>query len=270
MTRLNPHLTFCWAALVAIGCASDARNASGAKSTPTAAHSPAHDDKDEAEDLEMSQNDAPARLPQESRQESAGYERGVDLNFEDADVGGLPKGWTVAETNGSGTPATWRVAETDCAPSGRHVLRLESKNPSGTFNLLLSDKELPADIDVEVKIHADSGSEDQGGGLVWRARDANNYYVARWNPLEKNLRLYKVVDGKRTMFKSVTVDPDPKAWHTLEAKMTGKKIDIELDGKTLLTHEDDSFTGGGKVGLWSKADASSSFDNLEVSWPRTK
>jgi hypothetical protein len=98
--------------------------------------------------------------------------------------------------------------------------------------------------------------------VVWRVRDASNYYVARWNPLEKNLRAYKVEGGKRTMFKSATVEAEGGQWHEIGIKMKGTKGEVSFDGKRLLEFEDATFAKGGKVGLWTKADACSSFDEL--------
>ena len=183
----------------------------------------------------------------------------IALGFEDA-----LQGWTVAETHGTGTPGTWAIEAMHGAPSGERVLRLESANHGGTFNLLLSDATHPADLVLRVKIHANTGSEDQGGGLVWRARDANNYYIARWNPLESNLRVYKVENGKRTMFENADLDADTVAWHELAVTMQGQAIRVAFDGVERLSVEDGTFAGAGRVGLWTKADASSSFDDLQI------
>jgi len=187
------------------------------------------------------------------------------LDFEDVAPGSLPAGWTAAETAGAGKLATWRVAEVTGAPSGKRVLRLqETKNSGSTFNMLMSAAAFPADLDLAVKIRAESGEEDRGGGLVWRARDADNYYIARWNPLEDNLRAYKVQTGRRTMFKSVELKADTAKWHALRIRAQGSKFQVLFDDKLLIEFEDDTFPQGGKVGVWTKADAASSFDDLEV------
>ncbi|HLQ38490.1 MAG TPA: hypothetical protein VK348_11855, partial [Planctomycetota bacterium] len=114
------------------------------------------------------------------------------------------------------------------------------------------------------RIHADSGSEDQGGGLLWRAKDADNYYLARWNPLEDNLRAYKVVGGRRSMFQSAEIKADASQWHTLRIRARGNSCEVSFDGKAMLSFTDDTFSQAGKVGVWTKADAASSFDDLEV------
>jgi hypothetical protein len=109
-----------------------------------------------------------------------------------------------------------------------------------------------------------AGDTDRGGGLIWRAKDKDDYYICRYNPLEDNYRVYKVENGKRTQFASAKAAGD-EAWHTLRATMSGSKIACFLDGKKLLEADDSTFAGAGMVGLWSKADAQSFFDDLTVS-----
>jgi len=186
------------------------------------------------------------------------------FNFEDAEPGKLPAGWSVAETEPAGTPAAWRV-EKDQAAGGSKALGMgENQNSGSTYNMCLNEKSWPADLAMVVRLRADGGTEDQGGGLVWRLKDAKNYYIARWNPLERNIRVYKVHNGKRTQFATANVDTDAKAWHELKIAMHGRKITVHLDGKQYLEHEDGTFAEGGKIGFWTKADARTSFDDLEV------
>jgi hypothetical protein len=116
-----------------------------------------------------------------------------------------------------------------------------------------------------VAFKALKGNADQGGGLVWRYQDANNYYVTRYNPLESNFRVYKVIDGLR---KQLGDNSDLKLkegeWHTINVNHIGKKIVCKLDGEKYLEVEDDAITKAGKIGLWTKADAQTAFDNLSV------
>jgi hypothetical protein len=191
----------------------------------------------------------------------------VTSNFDSDHTGTLPAGWTGAETHGRGTPAHWTV---DQSTNGSgNVLRLaETKNSGSTFNMLLSSASYPADVELEAKIRADGGNEDRGGGLVWRANDANNYYVARWNPLEGNLGVYKVLNGQRSELQSTNIDTDANAWHKLEVRQRGANIVVEFDGTKKLDCDDDAITVGGKVGFWTKADAASSFDEFEVEFNR--
>jgi hypothetical protein len=154
----------------------------------------------------------------------------------------------------------WEVAK----DADNHVLYQKAKNDDATFNVALVQGTSFKDIDLSVKLRAVAGEIDRGGGLVWRARDSKNYYIARYNPLEDNFRVYKVQDGKRTMFKGDKVPGDDK-WHTLRVTMAGPKITCFFDGKQYLEAEDATFPGAGMIGLWSKADAQSYFDELTAS-----
>ena len=122
------------------------------------------------------------------------------------------------------------------------------------------------DVEATVSFKAVKGEKDQGGGIVWRYQDANNYYIARMNPLEDNFRVYKVVDGKRTKeFQNAEVKVQTGEWHILKIKMTGDHIECFLDGKKHLDVKDDSIAKAGKIGLWTKADAQTYFDQFTVS-----
>ncbi len=115
-----------------------------------------------------------------------------------------------------------------------------------------------------VKLRARSGLTDRGGGMVWRYRDSRNYYIVRWNPLEMNVRLYKVVDGIRSQLDTAQAPGDPSAWHTLTIVTVGRDIRGYFDQLLLIEAEDDQFPGVGRVGLWSKSDAVTEFDDFTV------
>jgi len=122
---------------------------------------------------------------------------------------------------------------------------------------------------VMVAFKAVRGKKDQGGGIVWRYKDANNYYIACINPLEDNYRVYKVVDGKRTQLQTKERLKVPAGeWHDLKIKTKGDRIECFLDGKKELDTKDGTFTDAGKIGLWTKADAQTEFDDLRVGTPR--
>jgi hypothetical protein len=178
----------------------------------------------------------------------------------------LPAGFQPQENAGAGTPASWSTQRVEDAPDGRRVAVVESRSGKFTYNLLFRRGPSPVDLTVSTMIQAWKGHEDQGGGLLWRAKDHENYYVARWNPLERNLRLYTVVDGKRSMpMKSVEIDADPKAWHELKVTMIGPRVVIRFDGRVVIEAEDSTFADGKGAGLWTKADASTRFDSLRIS-----
>ena len=129
---------------------------------------------------------------------------------------------------------------------------------------ILEDKKF-SDVEVSVKGKPLSGKEDQSAGLLFRAKDAKNYYLVRSNGLEDNFRLYTMTDGKRKQLASAKVDP-PKVgeWHTIRVVAKGKKIQAYIGDKLLIDHEDSTFTDG-YVGLWTKADSVTEFDDLEAS-----
>jgi len=185
--------------------------------------------------------------------------------FDRDKTGSLPEGWRIAETNPSTKLATWKVEADPLGPDKGHVLALtETANVRRTYNLAIADKPAFKDLDIEVKLQAISGKEDQGGGPIWRCKDENNYYVCRLNPLESNYRLYYAKDGKRKQLKSADVENKAGQWYTVRVRMVGARIECYLDGKKLLEAEDSTFTEAGKVGLWTKADAASMFDDMAV------
>jgi hypothetical protein len=158
----------------------------------------------------------------------------------------------------------WKVVADPTALSQPNALAQLAKNSGSTFNLTLIEGTNYKDVDVSVAMKAEAGKEDQGGGLVWRAKDGKNYYVARFNPLEDNYNLYKVKDGRRSQIKGATIKP-PQGWHALRVTMSGDLIECYFDGKKVLEATDSTFTEPGKIGLWTKSDAQTHFDNLSVS-----
>jgi len=186
-------------------------------------------------------------------------------DFDGVAPGSLPKNWRVAETNGKGKPGKWQVRAGLNAPSAPNVLALtQTENTGDTYNLVLAGDTRCQDMELEVKLRALSGQKDRGGGLIWRVSNPNNYYLARWDPLEHNLRLYFVKAAKRTQIASIDVTTDSTAWHTIRVAHVGNKIKVAFDGKALIEKEDATFPSAGLVGLWTKADASTAFDNLKV------
>jgi hypothetical protein len=180
-------------------------------------------------------------------------------DFDSATVGELPQG----VTNEVGE---WKVAADDTAPSRPSVLAQMAKNSGGTYNVALLDGTSYQDLDLTVAMKAVAGEEDQGGGPVWRAKDKENYYIARYNPLENNYRVYKTVNGRRQQLGTADVKGD-LAWHTLRIVMNGDHIECYLDGTKYLDVRDATFGEAGKIGLWTKADAQTHFDNVEVAMP---
>lgn len=187
-------------------------------------------------------------------------------NFDDVETGQLPAAWMVEGTNQRGALASWSVEKDEEAPSKPQVLALTDikEGWGGTFNLCWTNEVEFQDGVIEVKVKAGTGEEDQGGGPIWRVVDKDNYYIARWNPLEDNFRVYYVKDGGRKTLESARVEVDPTQWHTIRIEHVGDEISCYLDDLALKTVRDDTFPEGGGVGVWTKADAVTSFDDLEV------
>jgi hypothetical protein len=193
------------------------------------------------------------------------------ISFESDRTGVAPEGWTATLT-GAGDPK-WTVENDGSAPSKAKVIRQSGR---ATFPLLLKDDASIKDGFVEVKFKAVAGSEDRAAGVVWRAKDANNYYVARANALEDNFVLYKTVNGVRSALDiagrkggyGVSVPVPASTWHSLRVDFKGSRFTASFNGKPMFEVEDSTFTDAGKVGLWTKADSVTLFD--EVSYGETK
>jgi hypothetical protein len=188
-----------------------------------------------------------------------------DFRFTKDDLGKVPAGWKAAQT-GAGKGSVWKIVADPSAPSkGGYVLAQTASSPKALFNLCVAQSTSYRDVEVSVRFKAVEGEEDQGGGIVWRLQDADNYYVARMNPLEDNYRFYKVVAGKRTQLATKEgIKVATGTWHALRIRNVGDKVECFLDGKKLIDATDGTFTKAGKVGLWSKADARTYFDDFRV------
>jgi hypothetical protein len=173
--------------------------------------------------------------------------------FEDDAPGAAPKGFTPAV-------GEWVVVST----GEGNVLAQSAKNTNPVFNVALVDDTHVKDVDVSVRLKALAGELDQGGGLVWRAKDAKNYYVARFNHNEDNFRVYKVVDGVRSQpFQNADIKHHD-GWTVVRVTMRGNHIECYIDGKKYLDVNDSTFPDAGKIGVWSKSDARSHFDDLTL------
>ena len=179
------------------------------------------------------------------------------INFDNVSIGSAPSGWTATLT-GSGN-AKWTVEKDDTAPSKPNVLK---QSGVATFPICFKNDTNLKDGFVEVKFKPISGKEDQAGGLIWRLKDANNYYVARANALEDNVTIYHTINGKRTEKKRAGMKVPPNAWHTLRVDFQGNHFVVTYDGKKAIEWDDDTFKDAGKVGVWTKADSVTVFDDF--------
>ena len=179
------------------------------------------------------------------------------VNFDKAAPGQSPSGWTATQT-GTGQ-AKWSVVPDDTAPSKPNVLK---QSGQATYPVCLKDDTNISDGFVEVKFKTISGREDQAGGLVWRAKDANNYYVARANALEDNVTIYYTINSRRTEKRRTNMKVAPNQWHTLRVEFQGNHFTVSLNGQHAIDWDDDTFKDAGKVGVWTKADSVTLFDDF--------
>ena len=181
----------------------------------------------------------------------------VTFNLDSDRAGGLPAGW-LAGVTGKGSPH-WSVESDATAPSAPNVLKQSGK---GDFPWCVMKGTSVADGFAEVKFKSLAGREDQAGGLIWRWKDGDNYYVARANALENNVSLYYTQNGRRITIKYVDAPVPAGRWNTLRVEFQGTKIRVALNGKVYIEQDDGHITGAGAVGVWTKADSVTAFDDF--------
>jgi hypothetical protein len=198
----------------------------------------------------------------------AGCASAPRATFHHATAGTLPTGWT-AQITGTGE-AKWSIEKDEASPGGPLVLKQSAWTPKPSFPLCVKPDVSLKDGFVEVKFKPLSGTNDQAAGLVWRYRDASNYYVARANALEDNVVLYKVEQGKRKALDivgrvggyGVKEKVPAQQWSTLRIQFSGPRFRVFLNGKELFAVEDTTFADAGAVGVWTKADSVTLFDDF--------
>jgi hypothetical protein len=196
---------------------------------------------------------------------------GMRWTFDHDAAGHVPGGWLIDETNPTEALAEWAVVADSTAPSPPNVMALTaSRNYDGTYNLAIAEDSSFRDLDLTVMVRAVAGVEDQGGGPIWRCLHKDDYYICRINPLESNYRVYYVKDGRRRQIDSARVELEANRWYELRIVMNGSHIRCFLDGEPMLEVTDDTFGEPGMVGLWTKADAVTSFDNLTLRAPSAR
>src|SRR6266852_1800431 len=214
----------------------------------------------ESREGKYSSHASPPEIP--APQQSAGTF--FTYNFDSDLVGTVPPKFHNAHT-GKGTEGKWVVLADPSAPSKPNVVAQTSTDTTDyRFPLLIVDEGSFQDLDLSVKFKPVSGDVDRAGGLVFRLRDPNNYYIVRANALENNYRLYHVVNGRRSQFAGANLKVTSGEWHELRVEAVGNKLTCYYDGNKKIEATDDTFKDAGKVGLWTKADSVTSFDDLKV------
>jgi hypothetical protein len=184
--------------------------------------------------------------------------------FDDDPPESLPPEFQVG-TLFDGRPAgEWKILQTEMANHGKHVLgQLLGKGAEHAYKVVLVQGTTATDLDLRVSFLPISGKADMGGGLIWRATDDRNYYLARANPLEQNIRVYRVEKGVRHLLQNFDQTIDVRHWHTLRVTHQGCRVNIFYDDKQVFDLCDKTFHDG-MIGLWTKSDAVTYFDDLRL------
>ncbi len=198
---------------------------------------------------------------------AGGFAQTTMNNFDKDKAGEAPQGFTTALT-GRGKPGVWVVVKDDTAPSKGNVLAQTDADKTGyRFPVCVYDGLTVKDADISVKIKAISGKDDQGGGIVWRYKDKDNYYIVRANALDDKVQNGNREDlplkGEGKTYGKKTKVPSGQ-WNTLRVTAAGNLFTIYFNGTKLYEVEDGTFTDAGKVGLWTKADSVIHFDDLTI------
>ena len=164
-----------------------------------------------------------------------------------------------------GRPAgDWQILATDRAKSPPHVFaQVMGKGAEHAYKVVLLKEVIVSDLNLEVSFLPIQGRADMGGGLIWRATDDRNYYLARANPLEQNIRVYRVEKGVRHLLQNFDQTIDVRQWHTLRVTHQGCRVNIFYDDKQVFDLCDKTFHAG-MIGLWTKSDAVTYFDDLRL------
>ncbi|HWO00545.1 MAG TPA: family 16 glycoside hydrolase [Blastocatellia bacterium] len=186
-------------------------------------------------------------------------------SFDTEAAGKIPARFHDALT-GQGAKGQWVVKADPSAPSQPNVLaQISTDKTDYRFPLAIADDGSFQNLEMSVKFKAVSGEVDRAAGMVFRLKDANNYYIVRANALENNYRLYHVVDGRRVQFAGANVKVASSEWHELRVECVGDHITCYYDNEKKFDATDETFKEAGKVGLWTKADSVTYFDDLRVS-----
>jgi hypothetical protein len=191
------------------------------------------------------------------------------VTFDAMPVDRAPEGFAIALTGGGKAPV-WVVKSAPDTASGRMVMQTSSEPIDNRFPLLVRVGLKAQDVELSVRFQAVSGKVDQAAGLVWRYRDANNYYLVRANALEDNVVAYKVEKGQRIDLPvkgqgrtyGAKAPVTKGGWNTLGVSMRGNVMRVSLNGLTLYDVEDGTFPDAGGIGLWTKADSVMMFDDF--------
>jgi hypothetical protein len=187
------------------------------------------------------------------------------VNFDNLPLGKTPPGWTIAMTSHGRAPQ-WEIRLDPSAPTQPYVLAQVAADPVGDrCPLAIWDEASIKDVEISVRMKPVSGHEVQAGGIVWRYRDENNYYIARANAVDKNVQVFKVENGRRSpLMAAVRHEFPSNAWSIMRIMARGSRFQVYMDHRRVLQGQDTTFSTAGKVGLWTVADSVTYFDDFRV------
>jgi hypothetical protein len=196
---------------------------------------------------------------------SAGFSQtgAIMIAIDKMPIGAPPTDFTFART-GQGGPGQWSVTGDPSAAGGRAIEQTSTDTTDYRFPLAIHELVSATNLDVTLRFKAVAGKVDQAAGIAVRLSDADNYYVARANALEDNVRFYRVVKGRREQLEGANLKVSGNAWHQFGLRAEGSRFTVTFDGKVLFTANDDTFASAGKVALWTKADSVTRFDQIEI------
>ena len=198
-----------------------------------------------------------------SGSESLSQSAATVIAIANMEVGAAPADFKFALT-GQGSPGKWTVVNDETSFAGRVIEQSSTDQTDYRFPLAVFEPIAAKNIEVSVRFKPVAGRVDQAGGIAVRVLDGDNYYVVRANALEDNVRFYRVIKGRRVQIDGVNTKVTSNEWHSLGLKAVGERFTIEFDGKTLFTTSDKTFTGAGKIALWTKSDSVTRFDQIAI------
>ena len=198
-----------------------------------------------------------------------GYAASRTFDFEGDAIGQPPKGFVFGHTAKVGAPGTWVVQSEG---TNQYLAQTNADSTNSRFPVAVVGDISTADADVSVRFRPVSGRVDQTAGLVWRYQNEDNYYLVRANALEDNVVLYKVERGRRTDLPvkgagrtyGKPAEVPTGQWSTLRVVAAGPRFEVSLNGVRLYEVEDVTFTAAGRLGVWTKADSVTHFDDLTI------
>jgi hypothetical protein len=178
------------------------------------------------------------------------------ITFDDMTQERPPQGFRLGLT-GKGAPGTWVVRD-------KALAQISTDPTNSRFPIAVYEGRAWRDVSLSVRFKALSGKVDQAGGLIFRAKDDNNYYLVRSNALEDNTRFYHVIAGKREQIASIDMRVTPNEWHELAIEAVGNSFIVKYDGEKVIEATDETLKEAGQVGVWTKADSVTLFDDLTI------